>query len=344
MLSCIICGKSSGRIDGICENCFFERNSLLILPEYLDVTYCETCGSVLVKKRWLRAANIQEAIRQVLDIIIDVEKDTTLHSYDIKPEFTDELQGAVIITAKIDYRDIEVTRERKLVCRLQRAQCSDCSRQKGNYFESTLQLRYTQENSERAQEKLEQVLSESRRRNKREIVAKSEEVPGGVDIFLFSNQVGLNVARKMAEAFGTTVQNSPALYGRKEGREVYRITYLVRVPHFLAGDVVIVDMSPHLALSFKSGKAAVRSFINGNTIMIQVEDVRSKNIIRKTDFIQCQVVSVSPDEITLLETQTGRTWNIAREKTTTLSVGDDIFGFVHDELFYIYSKINGEAT
>src|SRR5207247_7780602 len=53
-----------------------------------------------------------------------------------------------------------------------------------------------------------------------------------------TNALGKALARELSESFGGSVSSSPKLFGQKQGREVYRVTSLVRLGAFHIGDVV----------------------------------------------------------------------------------------------------------
>src|SRR5207247_664849 len=63
-------------------------------------------------------------------------------------------------------------------------------------------------------------------------------VQGGLDFYVSTNALAKGLARDLAGAFGGTVTASPKLFGQRQGREVYRVTALVRLPAFQKGDVV----------------------------------------------------------------------------------------------------------
>src|SRR5439155_173817 len=69
-------------------------------------------------------------------------------------------------------------------------------------------------------------------------VSRIEEVHGGLDCYVSTNALAKGLARDLAGAFGGTVTASPKLFGQRQGREVYRVTALVRLPAFQKGDVV----------------------------------------------------------------------------------------------------------
>src|SRR2546428_491997 len=69
-------------------------------------------------------------------------------------------------------------------------------------------------------------------------ISRIEDVHGGLDFYLSTNALGKTLAREVSESFGGSVSSSPKLFGQKEGREVYRVTSLVRLGAFHVGDVV----------------------------------------------------------------------------------------------------------
>jgi nonsense-mediated mRNA decay protein 3 len=64
---------------------------------------------------------------------------------------------------------------------------------------------------------------------------------GGLDFYLGSSSLGKLVSRALSQAFGGTIKESHKLVGRKEGKDVYRTTYSVRLSDFRIGDFVRVD-------------------------------------------------------------------------------------------------------
>ena len=61
-------------------------------------------------------------------------------------------------------------------------------------------------------------------------LSKEEEVHGGVDFYVSSNALARAIARELAKKFGGTIGSSPRLHGMVRGKEVYRVTYIVRIP------------------------------------------------------------------------------------------------------------------
>jgi len=48
-------------------------------------------------------------------------------------------------------------------------------------------------------------------------------------VYLSSNSTARTIARALADEFRGTVGASPKLHGRRKGKDLYRVTYLVRI-------------------------------------------------------------------------------------------------------------------
>src|SRR2546428_11974 len=132
-------------------------------------------------------------------------------------------------------------------------------------------------------------------------VSRIEEVHGGLDFYVSANALGKALARDLSESFGGTVSSSPKLYGQKQGREVYRVTSLVRLGPFHVGDVVrhkgalaeVTSVRPFVVL---------RNLATGESRRFKPKDVRSASRVEAERFEakierldSGQVVAVHPE-------------------------------------------------
>jgi NMD3 family len=67
----------------------------------------------------------------------------------------------------------------------------------------------------------------------------TEKKPEGWDHFFTETLAARNVARLFKDRFGAEVKESATLYGRKDGRDLYRVTFAVRLPVHLPGDYYV---------------------------------------------------------------------------------------------------------
>jgi len=72
-------------------------------------------------------------------------------------------------------------------------------------------------------------------------VAKTAELKGGLDFYLADNDFAKKLGKKLREKFGGETKVTASLWGRKEGKEVYRVTVLFRGLRFKKGDIVVYE-------------------------------------------------------------------------------------------------------
>jgi nonsense-mediated mRNA decay protein 3 len=109
----------------------------------------------------------------------------------------------------------------------------DTSGRHQDYFEAVLQLRDCKK------EVIKFVEGDIVR--KRVKVAKTAEVPGGIDYFLADKDFAKQTGKKLREKFGGDLKTTASLWGRKDGREVFRVTVLFRSTGFNKGDIVVYE-------------------------------------------------------------------------------------------------------
>lgn len=121
--------------------------------------------------------------------------------------------------------------------------CKVCSRQLGNYYESILQIRVKKSNRY-SLETIDGALSivkryVSKRASSNMFITKIVSVINGVDIYLSSISLGKSLAKELSSIYCAETKKSPKLVRQShDGQDLYRLTYLVRIPDYNVGDVV----------------------------------------------------------------------------------------------------------
>jgi nonsense-mediated mRNA decay protein 3 len=85
------------------------------------------------------------------------------------------------------------------------------------------------EDRERLHELWDRELPEARA-GWRKALSWEERRPEGWDFYLVDTESAKALARWMKTRLRATLTESPTLYGRKDGRDVYRVTFCLRVP------------------------------------------------------------------------------------------------------------------
>lgn len=109
----------------------------------------------------------------------------------------------------------------------------DISKKHPGYYEAILQLRDCRG------EVIRFVKGELAR--ERIHIAKIVGIKGGQDFYLADNDFTKKLGKRLREKFGGDTKVTASLWGRKEGKEAYRVTVLFRGLHFKKGDIVVYE-------------------------------------------------------------------------------------------------------
>ncbi len=110
-----------------------------------------------------------------------------------------------------------------------------------NYYEATVQLRDV------SQEVVNFVEEEINRA--KIIVSKVEEVKTGLDYYLADVNQAKALGRLLQERFGGDFKMTSSIFGRKDGKEIYRVTILFREASFRKKDLVIYQGEEHQVIA-----------------------------------------------------------------------------------------------
>jgi len=123
--------------------------------------------------------------------------------------------------------------------------CPRCSRFLGGYFEAILQIRaegrpLTEEERSSIGKLVGDKVDEVMRKDRMGFIQDTIEKEEGLDFYMGSLSGARKVAQAVRERFGGTISEAYELVGvdRQTSREVHRTSVTVRIPRFLAGDIV----------------------------------------------------------------------------------------------------------
>ena len=237
---CVECGTEGPVYEGLCVKCFRKRYPVVKPVETLDVERCETCGAFRLRAGWSKVDRelvLPQLLRDAMPPLPPYER--VGFTQVAREEDANNL--AVTVKAVGRFRDLALVQDFHLRVRIKPSICDSCQKQRGRYYEGILQVRG--EDRELAPREIRDVrtfvaVRIDRSDDAKAFISRMEEVHGGLDVYLSKNSLAKGLAREVAGAFGGTVSASPKLFGQKEGREVYRVTALVRLAAFQKGDVV----------------------------------------------------------------------------------------------------------
>ncbi len=237
---CVECGKREAKYDGLCEECFLRKVKFTSLPQHLDIVMCPHCRSIKFGGRWEKVP-IDEAIKRIVEKNIKFEYEHDSYTITCNYDST-EGEFEVEVNVSIKYRDLEVSEHHLVKFELKYESCPRCNRFYGNYFEAILQLRGLRpEEQWEVLEYTHKRIAYHSRKNEELFLTKEVEKKEGWDLYLSDKKEAKKIARELCHKYGASLKESPQIAGRKDGKDIYRVTYAVRLPEYRIGDIIEVE-------------------------------------------------------------------------------------------------------
>ena len=210
--------------------------------------------------------------------------------------------------------------------------CDRCSRMAGKYFQSTVQLRGNTVRSMTEREieeckKTAQDMADSGYHGGDHLsfIQEMKEVKGGLDIILGSTQLGRRMARAFVERFGGKLLETAKLVGKKDSRNVYRSTLLVRFPRLKRGDIVSFRGSLFSVAGFDGKATLISSLREKRRSSMNEEDSETVAILGNiTDARAAMVISKDDDVLEIMDPETYRAAFAARPRDLQVEPGEDV--------------------
>jgi nonsense-mediated mRNA decay protein 3 len=272
---CVECGKDVEGDEelrgGICVDCFLERNPAMVLPEVVDLVRCPTCGSSQGRGGWSAPTQaegdpeevVQQDVADAAEAAVEVLEDALVRSMDVTVRREARSAYSVHIDAKVAFMGQVVDAGGTVRVRVRGELCPVCSRRAGQYYEALIQFRGTADRPatepelERARDfvltELERLSSTSRD----VYLVKEERMHGGLDFYISTQPAAAQIARGLTGLFSATSTSSTKLTGRKDGKDVVRVTHAVRLPELRRGDYVLLKGLLYRVLSASAKEATV---------------------------------------------------------------------------------------
>lgn len=302
--ACIKCGSEGVLYSNLCEKCFREAESsrgFIELPSQIEAVLCPKCGSAKIGTKWLDFSDREGAFEKVVAFNVGVRKDIPFDdvALDISTEMMHEKLYKAKVSATITYRGLEFEETRTTELRVKLAACDRCSKIYGGYYEAILQVRA--EDRKLSNDELADVrafvgnkVSELQKTSRSVFIAREEATHGGLDFYVGSLDAGKQLARGLQEEYGGIYAESAKIHSRKEGREIYRMTYLVRFPKYRRRDIIALEIrGKEKVLQVKKiypKKVWLKDLTTGKDVNLESAEVEKARIIGGPESVQEAVI------------------------------------------------------
>lgn len=342
-MMCVECGTEVPRlIGGCCPPCFVAKEPLLRVPQVLDVELCAHCDARHVGNHWFdpEAGVGLDAIRgQAVDAAVTVHEQVRGALVDDQETVQDERNFLHTLRLTGDVDGTPVADDAKVLVRMKRGVCDRCSRMFGGYYAAIIQLRatnrdLTQREIDWAHRLVGEELDRQRATGNREaFLTKSGPVPLGFDYYLGDIEGTRGIARVVGDRLRATVVETAKLSGRKEGEDIYRVTFLVRIRLYSVGDFArLGDEGLVQVLSIDRGNALVIDIATHRRDKVDEADLRrlgGPEILR-----EAVLVSQDDKSLQVLDPVTLRTVDLPRPEGF-VPEGGTVWVLRHEEALYL---------
>jgi nonsense-mediated mRNA decay protein 3 len=338
---CVECGKK-GEIfrDAVCVDCYLKTHSFTYGPKIIDLSICSHCRSYKYKNSWT-SDSFDEILKKWIKHLFNIDRE--LKKIKIFTDCKEEkecIMCKVTITGYLD--DIKISEDHNAIVRKKKDVCDVCSKRFGGYHEAIIQLRADNRNlneKETIEIKnfIETIVKTMQEKGHRSLfITDIGKENRGLDFFLSDKGSALAITKKIQGSYGGEIKKSSKNIGMKDGKQVYRMTYLIRLPIFRKGDFISYEKSFLYISSISGGKIHVLNLYNWIEKVVNIKELNNAIIHGGEDLIKEMIfVSQTRNEIQFMDPITYKTFSAIKPKETTFDSTKIRTVKLNDEIFIL---------
>jgi len=309
---CPKCGKITEN-EGLCGECQVLSTKWFTCDKRAMSTHCPSCGAIKVANTW------SDSTKERADLAPDLAKSAVHLHPDVKNAEIDvtvvdmtvnRSRAYLVIRGELYDKPVEEKCTVELVWH--KEQCDRCNRISGSYYEGVVQVRADGRIPSRyeilmvlsiAQQVEDNLQSGGERLS---FINDMNEIHDGVDIIIGSQHIGVMICKNIIAQLGGRYTTHPKLVGEKCGRQLFRITYALRLPKYQKQDIILSEGKYAEVDRVESNHIRVMDLANGSFRAIKDTDVE-RIIGNARNAIEALVVFSDKDIIGILDPDTGHT-------------------------------------
>jgi nonsense-mediated mRNA decay protein 3 len=269
-IPCPYCGRLVDRlIEGMCEDCYFERHPLVVLREK-SALKCKYCGALFIRGKWVRGKTSAELFTKFLS-----EKGEVKGVIE-KVEVEENEEGMIgKITVRGSPHELIEPRVATYEVAVEYVYdiCVFCREVLSKKEAAVVQIRSTPwPLDELTKKKILSIVEQEilKLKEKRAgFISDIKQLKNGFDIYTTSANLARHLAYVIHNQLPSHVIESAKLVGMKDGRKIYFMTYSVRILTCKPGDIV----------KTKDGEMQI---VNINNKYVSLQDINTKKYVKLT--------------------------------------------------------------
>ena len=338
---CVECGKEGPIFkEGVCLDCYLKTHSFTKGPEIIDIPICSHCSSYKYKNIWTNDL-FGDVIRRIIKNTFKISKE--LKKININTECKEEkerINCKVYISGLID--DVEITEEHNVFVRLKKTVCNVCSKRFGGYHEAIIQIRA--DKRDLSKQEINNIISNveslvenlQAKGNRALFITDIGNEHGGIDFYISDKNAALIITKKIQGQYGGEVKQSSKNIGMKDSRQLFRMTYLLRLPSYKKDDFLKLNNSVFHVHSIQKNKIKMTNLSNWDEVITNVKSINKSNIIGGVELIKEMIlVNQTDSEVQIMDEKTyelkivkkPKKINFSSKKLKTITIEDQIYLF-----------------
>jgi len=259
----------------------------------------------------------------------------------ISTEYKEEKErilGKIVISGYID--DVKITEEHHLIIQIKKNVCDVCSKRFGGYHEAIIQVRadrrkLAEEEIEDIRYYVELIVKNMQNKGNRGLfITDIGKEHGGIDFYISDKGSALTITKKIQENYGGDLKKSSKNIGIKDGKQIYKMTYLIRLPAFGIGDFIQYGVSIFNICKISRNKVHILELSTWEEKIVDIKEIEDINIFGGTELIKEMIlISQTNDEIQVMNPDTYKTIEIKKptkfhfknKKINTVEICNELF-------------------
>ena len=276
---CPKCGKPMEH-EGLCNQCRIGNTPWFECDRRVKSTHCPSCGALKQVNTWTdteheRAVLAPELAKTAVHFHPDVKKPSM--DVTIQDNTLNRSTATIVMRGLLYNTPVEGTCSVELIWH--KEQCDRCNRISGSYYEGNVQVRADGRSPSTFEVQMAagiaQAVEDSLQAGGERLsfISDMNETKEGLDITVGSQHIGTLISQGIIAQLGGRFTTHPKLVGEKNGRQLYRITYSVRLPRFQKQDVVLSRGRYLEVVRVESNHLKVLDLTEGAPRTVREEDV-----------------------------------------------------------------------
>jgi nonsense-mediated mRNA decay protein 3 len=328
-LICPQCGeKAEG--EGLCSTCRVSQTRWITFDTRVTCIYCPSCNAQKTVSTWTDSERPREEIGpELVRNAVHFHRDVKFPKIEIVIRDRSQNRSYADVDVSGVLYGIPVKEHAIVEIVWQKEQCNRCNRISGSYYEGIIQVRAQGRKilpgealaaREIANETEDQMQTGGDRLS---YISEMEETREGLDITVGSQQIGLAISQALVQRLGGRYSTHPKLVGEKAGKKLFRVTYSVRLPRYIRGDILRIGKTYGQVIQVDGHSIKYGDLTNGSVRSAREDEVDDV-IGNVRDAADALIAYVDGDIIGLVDSGTGSACECPRGPWRTVSPGEHI--------------------